>query len=178
MRLAGFKPGQKVAVIRLGGLGPVAVLYAKAMGGRVAVISSSPDKQEEAHELGAEYFVNTKAQKAVDARRERDGRANIILATAPSREAATEAVPGLAPDGTLVVLGVGSGNIEAGPMDLIMGGRRVMGSPSGGAQRCPGHPQAFRAITRCWRASASFRRRTPVKRLICTPARCAVGPCS
>ena len=126
-----------------GAIRPVAVLYAKAMGGRVAVISSSRDKQEEAHELGAEYMVNTKAQKAVAALRERDGRANIILATAPSSEAATKAVPGLAPAGTLVVLGVGPGNIEAGPMDLIMGCRRVMGSPSGGAQRCPGHPKLF-----------------------------------
>ena len=39
MRQAGFRPGQKVAVIGLGGLGHLAVLYAKAMGGRVAVIS-------------------------------------------------------------------------------------------------------------------------------------------
>ncbi len=132
MRQAGFRPGQKVAVIGLGGLGHLAVLYAKAMGGRVAVISNTPDKQEEAHELGAEYFVNTKAQKAGDALRQWDGGADIILATAPSTEAATDAVPGLAPDGTLVVLGVGPGIVSAGPMDLIGSRRRVMGSPSGG----------------------------------------------
>jgi len=132
MRQAGFKPGQKVAVVGLGGLGHLAVLYTKAMGGRVAVISNSPDKQDEAHELGAEYFVNTKAQKAGDALREWDGGADVILATAPSSEAATEAAPGLAPDGTLVVLGVGPGNVQASPMDLVGGRRRVMGSPSGG----------------------------------------------
>ena len=84
MRQAGFKPGQKVAVIGLGGLGHLGVLYAKAMGGRVAVISNSPDKQDEAHELGAEYFVNTQAQKSGDALRAWDGGADIILATAPS----------------------------------------------------------------------------------------------
>lgn len=132
LRNAGFQPGQKVAVIGLGGLGHLGILYAKAMGARVAVISASPDKQEEAHELGAEYFVNSKARKTGEALRDWDGGADIILATAPSSEAATEAVPGLAPDGTLVVLGVGPGNIQASPMDLVGGRRKVMGSPSGG----------------------------------------------
>jgi alcohol dehydrogenase len=132
LRNAGFQPGQKVAVIGMGGLGHLGILYAKAMGARVAVISGSPDKQDEAHELGAEYFVNTKARKAGEALRDWDGGADIILATAPSSEAATEAVPGLAPDGTLVVLGVGPGNIQVSPMDLVGGRRKVMGSPSGG----------------------------------------------
>ena len=132
MRQAGYKPGQKVAVIGLGGLGHLGVLYAKAMGARVAVISNTPDKQDEAQELGAEYFVNTQTQKAGDALRAWDGGADIILATAPSSEAATDAVPGLAPDGTLVVLGIGPGNISAGPSDLVGARRCVMGSPSGG----------------------------------------------
>jgi alcohol dehydrogenase len=132
LRNAGFQPGQKVAVIGLGGLGHLGILYAKAMGARVAVISGSPDKQDEARELGAEYFVNSKAQKVGEALREWDGGADIILATAPSSEAATDAAPGLAPDGTLVVLGVGPGNIQVSPMDLVGGRRHVMGSPSGG----------------------------------------------
>ena len=132
MRQAGYKPGQKVAVIGLGGLGHLGVLYAKAMGARVAVISNTPDKQDEARELGAEYFVNTQSQKAGDALRNWDGGADIILATAPSSEAATDAVPGLAPDGTLVVLGIGPGNISASPSDLVGARRCVMGSPSGG----------------------------------------------
>ncbi|HZD30437.1 MAG TPA: zinc-binding dehydrogenase, partial [Candidatus Angelobacter sp.] len=132
MRQAGFRPGQKVAVIGLGGLGHLGVLYAKAMGGRVAVISNTPDKEDEARELGAEYFVNTKAKKTAEALLEWDGGADIILATAPSSEAATEAVPGLAPDGTLVILGVGAGNVSISPLDMIGPRRRVMGSPSGG----------------------------------------------
>jgi len=132
MRQAGFKPGQKVAVIGLGGLGHLGVLYAKAMGGRVAVISNSPDKKDQAQALGAECFINTQAQKAADALRAWDGGADVILATAPSTEAANAAIPGLAPDGTLVLLGVGPGNITVGPPDLIFARHRVMGSPSGG----------------------------------------------
>ncbi len=131
MRNAGFKPGYKVAVIGLGGLGHLGILYAKAMGGRVAVISNTPDKEAEARELGAEYFVNTKAGKASEGLQKWDGGADIILATAPSSEAATDAFSGLAPDGTLVVLGVGPGNISVSPMELIGGRRHLMGSPSG-----------------------------------------------
>ena len=132
MRQAGIKPGDKVAVIGLGGLGHLAVLYARAMGARVAVLSNTPDKQDEAQELGAEYFINTQSQKAADGLRAWDGGADIILATAPSTEAANAAIPGLAPDGTLVLLGVGPGNISVGPPDLIFARHRVMGSPSGG----------------------------------------------
>lgn len=131
MRNAGFRVGQKVAVIGLGGLGHLGVLYAKAMGARVAVISNTPDKEAEAKELGAEHFISTKSKKAGDALKEWDGGADIVLATAPSSEAATDAFPGLAPDGTLVLLGVGAGNVTASPMDLVGGRRHLMGSPSG-----------------------------------------------
>jgi len=132
MRQAGIKPGHKVAVIGLGGLGHLAVLYAKALGARVAVISNTADRQDEANELGAEYFINTQSQKTSDALLAWDGGADIILATAPSSEAAAEAFPGLAPDGTLVILGIGAKNISIAPFDLIVPRRRLMGSPSGG----------------------------------------------
>lgn len=131
MRNAGFRSGQKVAVIGLGGLGHLGVLYAKAMGARVAVISNTPDKEAEARELGAEHFISTQSRKAGAALLEWDGGADLILATAPSTEAATDAFPGLAPDGTLVLLGVGAGEIKVTPMDLVGGRRHLMGSPSG-----------------------------------------------
>ncbi len=128
---AKFEPGQKVAVIGLGGLGHLGVLYAKAMGGRVAVISNTPDKEAEARELGAEYFISTQSKKSADALQEWDGGADIILATAPSTEAATDAFPGLGPDGTLVLLGLGAGEVKTAPSDLISKRRKLMGSPSG-----------------------------------------------
>lgn len=134
LRQAGFEPGDKVAVIGLGGLGHLGVLYAKAMGGRVAVISNTPDKEAEARELGAEHFINTKSKKAADGLREWNGGADIILATAPSTASMTDAFPGLAADGTMVVLGVDAGEIRATPSDLVSGRRRLMGSPSGSRQ--------------------------------------------
>lgn len=131
LRHAGFVPGHKVAVLGLGGLGHLGVLYVKAMGGRVVVLSTSPEKEAEARELGAERFINTKAQASGEALRAWEGGADIILATASSLDSMTAALPGLASDGTMVVLGVGPGNLTLDPMELIMGRRRVMGSPAG-----------------------------------------------
>jgi cinnamyl-alcohol dehydrogenase len=50
--------GKHIGVVGLGGLGHVAVKFAKAFGMRVTVISTSPEKREEAMEtLGADAFV-------------------------------------------------------------------------------------------------------------------------
>lgn len=50
-------PGKKVAIVGLGGLGHFAVLWAKALGAEVYVISHSPSKKEDALKLGAKEFI-------------------------------------------------------------------------------------------------------------------------
>lgn len=131
LRHAGFEPGDKVAVIGLGGLGHMGVLLARAMGGRVAVLSTSADKQDEARELGAERFINLKTESPSEALRAWEGGADIILATPPAAEPMIAAFPGLALNGTMVVLGAPPDSIAVNPMELIMGRRRLMGSPAG-----------------------------------------------
>jgi propanol-preferring alcohol dehydrogenase len=131
LRHAGFEPGDKVAVIGLGGLGHMGVLLARAMGGRVAVLSTSADKQDEARELGAERFINLKTESPSEALRAWGGGTDIILATPPAAEPMMAAFPGLALNGTMVVLGAPPDNIAVSPMELIMGRRRLMGSPAG-----------------------------------------------
>ncbi len=131
LRHAGFEPSNKVAVIGLGGLGHMGVLLARAMGGRAAVLSTSADKQDEALELGAERFINLKTESPSEALRAWEGGADIILATPPAAEPMMAAFPGLALNGTMVVLGAPPDNIGVNPMELIMGRRRLMGSPAG-----------------------------------------------
>jgi propanol-preferring alcohol dehydrogenase len=131
LRHAGFEPGNKVAVIGLGGLGHMGVLLVRAMRGRVAVLSTSADKESEARELGAERFINLKTESASEALRKWEGGADIILATPPAAEPMMAAFPGLALNGTMVVLGAPPDDIAVSPMDLIMGRRRLMGSPAG-----------------------------------------------
>lgn len=131
LRHAGFQPGYKVAILGLGGLGHFGALYVKAMGGRLAIVSTSSDKEAEAQELGAERFIHAQKESVADALRSWESGADIILATPPTLEPMTAAFPGLAIDGTMVVLGVGLGNIMIDPMPLVMGRRRLMGSPAG-----------------------------------------------
>lgn len=134
LRHADFESGKKIAVIGLGGLGHIAVLYARAMGGRVAVLSTSADKERDAQKLGAELFINTTKESANEALCAWEGGADLIVATAPSIESVNASFAGLAPDGTMLVLGVGPGNITINPMLLVMGRRRLMGSPAGSRQ--------------------------------------------
>jgi propanol-preferring alcohol dehydrogenase len=95
MRHAGFEPGNKVAVIGLGGLGHMGVLFAKAMGGRVAVISTSAHKRAEAQALGAERFIDTRTSNPADVLKAWDGGADLILTTAPDAETIVAAFAGL-----------------------------------------------------------------------------------
>ena len=75
------------------------------MGGRAAVLSTSANKQDEALELGAERFINLKRESPSEALRAWEGGADIILATPPAAAPMIAAFPGLALNGTMVVLG-------------------------------------------------------------------------
>ena len=131
LRHAGFAPGFRVGVIGLGGLGHLAVRLVRAMNGRVAVLSTSADKGDQALALGAERFINLKVESPAAALRSWEGGADIIVATSPVADSMVAAFPGLALNGTMVVLGAPPDNIAVSPFDLIMGRRRLMGSPAG-----------------------------------------------
>ena len=57
------KPGTPIGVVGLGRLGHIDVKFAKSMGGKVTVISTTPNKKEEAIEhLGADLFLVSRGQ--------------------------------------------------------------------------------------------------------------------
>jgi D-arabinose 1-dehydrogenase-like Zn-dependent alcohol dehydrogenase len=128
-----YRAGDRVAVIGLGGLGHLGVLYAAAMGAHVAVISSHEAKADEARKLGAELFIDA-AKDDVAGRLREWGGADVILNTAPSAKAVTQAFPGLSPRGTCVVLGASPDMIEVGPGALLNGARKLTGSTLGGPE--------------------------------------------
>lgn len=126
---AGFKPGDKVAVVGLGGLGEMGIQFARAMGGRVAVVSSTKQKEGRARELGAEKFVHEGTEEVDEALRSWDGGADIVLQVAPAPTSANAALRGLASDGTFSLLAPVP--ISPDPFALIMRRQRIMGSCSG-----------------------------------------------
>jgi D-arabinose 1-dehydrogenase-like Zn-dependent alcohol dehydrogenase len=66
LRMYGVRPTDRVGVIGIGGLGHLAIQFARAMGCSVSVFSSSEDKREEALRLGATDFYATKGKSSID----------------------------------------------------------------------------------------------------------------
>lgn len=130
LRRAGLKFGDRVAILGTGGLGQLGIQFARAMGGTVAAVSRSRAAEKVARELGASHYIAS-AESPVAEALQKWGGANVIINTAPSTQTANEAVGGLAPDGTLVILGLDEHAVSARPEQLVMARQRIMGLPSG-----------------------------------------------
>jgi len=122
-------PGSRVGVIGIGGLGHLAVRLAAGLGAHVTVITRSEAKAAEAASLGAGHvLVSTDSKAMAGAASAFD----VIIDTIPVKHDVSPYVPLLDIEGALVIVG------NLGPMDgfgtlpLIMGRRRITGSPSGG----------------------------------------------
>jgi alcohol dehydrogenase len=122
LRWAEPQPGETVAVLGVGGLGHLAVQYAKAAGFRTIAVSRSPDKAKLLADLGADTVVRDGAGLA------KEGGADVLLGTGNSMAALAEGVAGLRPDGRLVVMGFEAAPLPLSPADLIMKRIRVLGS--------------------------------------------------
>jgi len=125
----GVKPGDRVGVVGLGGLGHMGVKIARAMGAEVTVFSTSPRKQEDAKRLGATNFVVSKDPEAM---KSVAGRFNVILDTVSGAHDMNAYLNALRRDGTLVVVGV---SVEPAPIltfPMLIGRRRMAGSIIGG----------------------------------------------
>lgn len=132
MRKMGIEQGALVAVQGLGGLGHLAVQYARHMGYEVAVLSTGDEKAAFARELGAHHYINTKSADAADELAKLGG-ASIIVQTAPNPDVIGSLVLGLAPGGKLLSLAP-VGPVPVDTIALVHKGRSVHGWPSGHAQ--------------------------------------------
>ena len=126
LRNAAPKPGERVAVLGLGGLGHLAVQYAKALGLEVFALTGSAAKKDEARRLGADQVIvagDDLGRALLDA-----GGADVILGTTNSAAHATQALRGLRPEGRMVNMGLVDGAIQADPMHFLSNQVRLVGS--------------------------------------------------
>jgi len=122
LRWARPQPHERVAVLGIGGLGHLAVQYAKAAGFDTIAISRSPDKDKMIRELGADEIVRDgKGLAAV-------GGADIVLSTTNSTKAMVDSIQGLRPDGRIVTMGADSEPLSLSIMELLMKRIQVIGS--------------------------------------------------
>jgi alcohol dehydrogenase, propanol-preferring len=127
---AGPKPGALVAVQGIGGLGHLGIQYARKMGAQVVAIARGTDKADLAKRLGAHHYIDSAATDP-GAELKKLGGADVILATAASGTSMTPLIPGLAQQGTLMVVGASFEPIEVTPISLIFDGPRITGSLTG-----------------------------------------------
>jgi D-arabinose 1-dehydrogenase-like Zn-dependent alcohol dehydrogenase len=125
LRNSGARPGDVVAVLGLGGLGHLGVQYAAKMGFHTVGIARGKDKEPLARKLGAAVYIDSQAQDPA-AELLKLGGARIILATATSAEAMSAVQGGVAPNGTLLIVGVAE-SITVSVMGLLLGNRSVKG---------------------------------------------------
>ncbi|MBC6606925.1 NAD(P)-dependent alcohol dehydrogenase [Hymenobacter sp. BT188] len=129
LRQWNVKEGDRVGVMGLGGLGHMAVKLAAAMGAEVTVLSTSPNKEQDAKALGAHKFVVTKDQEAMQ---EVQNYFDIIINTVSAPLDLNLYLATLRLDGTMVLLGVPPEAPQVHAFNLISKRRRLAGSLIGG----------------------------------------------
>jgi alcohol dehydrogenase len=128
LRWANPKPHERVAVLGIGGLGHLAVQYAKAAGFDTIAISHSPDKDKMIRELGADEIVRDGKGLAAA------GGADILLSTSNSTKSMIDSIQGLRPDGRLVTMGVDAEPLVLSLVELLMKRIQVIGSSQNGRE--------------------------------------------
>ncbi|XP_076911838.1 mannitol dehydrogenase-like [Bidens hawaiensis] len=124
------KPGQKVGVVGLGGLGHVAVKMAKAFGAEVTVFSTTAAKAKEATQgLKADHFIISKDEQQMQAVM---GTLDGIIDTVSANHPIAPLLSALKPHGKLVLVGIPDKPFEVAAFSLIGGRKLVAGSYSGG----------------------------------------------
>ncbi|KAG5067821.1 hypothetical protein AAZX31_01G020900 [Glycine max] len=124
------KPGLHVGVVGLGGLGHMAVKFAKAFGAKVTVISTSPNKKEEAiQNLGADSFLISRDQDQMQAAM---GTLDGIIDTVSAVHPLLPLIGLLKSHGKLVMVGAPEKPLELPVFPLLAGRKIVAGTLIGG----------------------------------------------
>jgi propanol-preferring alcohol dehydrogenase len=130
LRNAPAKAGDLVAVLGIGGLGHLAVQYARHMGFEVAAIARGSNTAELAKKLGAHHYIDSAASDPAAALQTLGG-AKVILITASGGNTVAATFKGLHPGGVSINVGAGPEPIEITSPDLIFGERKLAGSLTG-----------------------------------------------
>lgn len=122
------RPGEWVAISGIGGLGHVAVQYAKAMGLHIAAVDIADDKLTLARTLGAELTVNAKAEDPATVIEREVGGVHGVLVTAVSPVAFHQALGMLRRGGTVSLVGLPPGTFETPIFDVVLKRLTIRGS--------------------------------------------------
>lgn len=131
LRSAEVGPGTRLGVVGLGGLGHLAVKLGRALGADVTVLTTSPQKAEDARALGATRVV---VSSDADAMQELRGSLDVVIDTVSVEHDLSPYLRAVALDGTLFSVGY-LGPVTVSTVDLLIGRKRLSSAGSGGHRR-------------------------------------------
>lgn len=129
LRRAGLTAQSRVGVVGVGGLGHLAIQFARAAGSSVVAVSRSREKEKDALALGAEEFVSID-EGDLDGQLARLGGLDVAVVTGTDASVVSSLVGGMRPNGTLVVLGL-ENDVVISPVELCLRQLRVCGALTG-----------------------------------------------
>jgi D-arabinose 1-dehydrogenase-like Zn-dependent alcohol dehydrogenase len=120
------RPGETVGVYGIGGLGHLAIQYAKAKGHRVIAITHQEDKRERAQNLGADEvcIVHDKITKEIASL----GGIDLLLHTGNASTLITSLLAAMNPEGRVVIMGIADSPVQAHPLQIIPKQISIIGS--------------------------------------------------
>ncbi|WP_199500242.1 alcohol dehydrogenase AdhP [Methylovirgula sp. 4M-Z18] len=129
------RPGEWLAISGIGGLGHIAIQYAKAMGLHVVALDVTEEKLELARRLGAEVAINARSQDAAaQVIKETNGGAHGVLVTAVSVPAFTQALGMVRRKGTIALSALPPGDFPTPIFDVVLKRITIRGSIVGTRQ--------------------------------------------
>jgi propanol-preferring alcohol dehydrogenase len=128
LKMTDVRPGQWVLVSGVGGLGHLAVQYARAMGMKVAAVDIADEKLALAEELGAALTINASTEDPETVVEDAIGGVHGALVTAVSTAAFRQALDTLRRGGTLVLNGLPPGDFPLPIFDTVLNGITIRGS--------------------------------------------------
>lgn len=122
------RPGEWVVISGAGGLGHIAIQYAKAMGLRVAAVDVGKEKLALARKLGAEITADAASEDPGRRIQEATGGAHGVVVTAVSPIAFKQAVGMLRRHGTCILVGLPPGEFPVSIFDVVLNRYTIRGS--------------------------------------------------
>ncbi|MBL8276936.1 MAG: alcohol dehydrogenase AdhP [Pelomonas sp.] len=134
LKVLDARPGQWVAIVGVGGLGHLAVQYARAMGLHVVAVDIDSARLKLAQRLGAEVCVNSAEENPVELLQKQLGGVHGALVTAVSRESFAQSLGMLHKRGTMSMVGLPPGDFALPIFDVVLNAKTVRGSIVGSRQ--------------------------------------------
>ncbi|MEX7625964.1 alcohol dehydrogenase AdhP [Serratia marcescens] len=129
VKISDIKPGQWIAIYGLGGLGNLALQYAKnVFNAKVIAIDVNDGQLEFAKQIGADLTINSKTQNAEEIIQQQTGGAHAAVVTAVAKAAFNSAVNAVRAGGKVVAVGLPPESMDLSIPRLVLDGIQVVGS--------------------------------------------------